>query len=492
MNFATFLLEPNRDSTADAVITATERVSHAALFDRVQSCARYLLDRYGTGNEILLLADNSLFFIVSYLAIVQSGNVALLVETRISPEHLAQIVSICSIRAVFVEERFRQRVPEGLEVLPAPLPVAGTWTGGCIDPGLPDDALAVIIFTSGSTGTKKGVTLTHRNLVANTTSIIEYFHLDSHDRIAVVLPFFYCFGASLLHTHLRVGGSVVLSNHIFLGAVIRDLQRYECTGFAGVPSTYQILIQKTPFLNEAFPHLRYFAQAGGALADRYIRQVTDAFPDKEFYVMYGATEATARLSYLPPAELKAKMGSIGRGIPGVRLEVVGDDGRPVRPGEIGEITARGDNIMAGYYGDPEGTAEVLRDGRLYTGDLATVDEDGYIFVTGRKKNIIKSGGYRISPVEIEQFLLSQPGVFSAVVFSLPDEIMGEAVTAAVQPEDEPSEELHQRLLAACRARLPSYKVPRHLFFVDEFPLNSSNKVDRARLREIAAAGLCAR
>ncbi len=282
---------------------------------------------------------------------------------------------------------------------------------------------------------------------------------------------------------------MVLSNHIFLGAVIRDLQRFECTGFAGVPSTYQILVQKTPFLDETFPHLRYFAQAGGALADRYIRQVTDAFPDKEFYVMYGATEASARLSYLPPGELAAKLGSIGRGIPGVRLEVVGEDGRPVRPGETGEIMARGENIMAGYYLDPEGTAEVLRDGWLSTGDLATVDEDGYIFVTGRKKNIIKSGGYRISPVEIEQFLLSQPGVFSVVVFALPDEIMGEAVTAAVQPEVGPSEELRQRLLTSCNAHLPSYKVPRHLFFVDEFPLNSSNKVDRAQLQEIAAAGL---
>ncbi len=489
MNFATSLLEPNRNSSADAIFTATERLSHADLYYRVQSLARDLLDRYGTGNEILLLADNSLFFIVSYLAIVQSGNVALLVETRIAPEQLAQVVSACSVRAVFVDERHRQRVPAGLETVPAPLPSAGTWSGECVDPGVPDDALAVIIFTSGSTGSKKGVMLTHRNLVANTTSIIEYFHLGSHDRIAVVLPFFYCFGASLLHTHLRAGGSVVLSNHIFLGAVIHDLQRNECTGFAGVPSTYQILVQKTPFLDETFPHLRYFAQAGGALADRYIRQITDAFPDKEFYVMYGATEATARLSYLPPGELAAKMGSIGRGISGVRLEVVGEGGRPVRPGEVGEITARGENIMAGYYRDPEGTAEVLRDGRLYTGDMATVDEDGYIFVTGRKKNIIKSGGYRISPVEVEQFLLSQPGVFSVVVFALPDEIMGEAVTAAVQPEAGASEELRQRLFAACNAHLPSYKVPRHLFFVDEFPLNSSNKVDRTRLQEIAADAL---
>lgn len=489
MNFATFLLEQSRHNTADAVITSTERITHDDLYIRVQSLARHLVDRYGSGNEFLLLAENSPFFVIAYLAIIQSGNVAMLIETRISPEQLAEVVAGCSIRAFFVDERHRHKVTTPLDLISETLLDTIPVVEESVDPELSENALAAIIFTSGSTGAKKGVMLTHRNLCANTASIAEYFHLTEHDRIAVVLPFFYCFGASLLHTHLRVGGSVVLSNHIFLGAVLRDLQRYECTGFAGVPSTYQILIQKTPFLRETFPHLRYFAQAGGPLADRYIRQIVGAFPDKEFFVMYGATEATARLSYLPPDVLGEKICSIGRGIPGVVLEVIDEGGNPVRPGEIGEITARGENIMVGYYRDPEGTAEVLHDGRLYTGDLATVDDEGYIYVTGRKKNIIKSGGYRISPNEIERFIAAQPGVFNCVVFSLPDEIMGEAVTVAVQPEGKPSEELRAKLLAVCNSHFPSYKVPRHLFFVSDFPLNSSNKVDRARLVEMATARL---
>ena len=155
------------------------------------------------------------------------------------------------------------------------------------------------------------------------------------------------------------------------------------------------MIQKTPFL-----HLRYLEQAGGPLADRYIRQIAEAFPDKEFFVVYGATEAMAYFSYPPLGSLKEKISSIGRVFPGVTLEVIDEDGNPVRPGEIGEITARGGNIMVGYYRDPEGTAEVLHDGRLFTRDLATVDHEGYISVTGKKKNIIKCGGYRISPNEI--------------------------------------------------------------------------------------------
>jgi acyl-CoA synthetase (AMP-forming)/AMP-acid ligase II len=141
-----------------------------------------------------------------------------------------------------------------------------------------DGDVAVIIFTSGSTGTKKGVMLTHKNLIANTGSIIAYLGLNETDRMCVALPFFYCYGASLLHTHLRAGGSIVLNQKPFLGSVIRDIDTYQCTGFAGVPSTYQILINKTPFLQQEFPHLKYFTQAGGQLPNRFIKIIVDHFP----------------------------------------------------------------------------------------------------------------------------------------------------------------------------------------------------------------------
>jgi acyl-CoA synthetase (AMP-forming)/AMP-acid ligase II len=282
-----------------------------------------------------------------------------------------------------------------------------------------------------------------------------------------------------------VGGSIVLNQKPFLSSVITDIDTYQCTGLAGVPSTFQILINKTLFLQQKFPSLRYFTQAGGQLPNRYIRILVDHFPNKKIYIMYGATEATARLSYLPPELVTAKMGSIGKGIPGVTLAVVNHEMQTVKPSEVGEIVAKGDNIMKGYYNDPEATEAVVKNGWLYTGDLATVDDEGFIYVVGRSKNIIKSGGYRISPNEIENEILSLEKFRGCVVFGIPDEIMGEAVVAVIQaPDTMDQQDLHKEIISHCNKKLPSYKVPKKIFFIDEFPLNSSNKLDLAALKEI--------
>jgi acyl-CoA synthetase (AMP-forming)/AMP-acid ligase II len=302
-----------------------------------------------------------------------------------------------------------------------------------------------------------------------------------------VLPFYYCYGASLLHTHLRAGGTVVISHNIFLGAMLDEIDRFNCTGLAGVPSTYQILINRTPFLSRKFTTLRYMTQAGGRLEPRFIAMVADAFPDIEFFVMYGATEATARLSYLPPSLLRQKLASIGKGIPGVQLQVVDESGRPVGPGQTGEIIAFGDNIMKGYYGDEEGTRSVLKDGWYSTGDLATVDEDGYIYVVGRARDIIKCAGYRVSPYEIEQVVLGAEGVDAAAVVGVPDDILGEAIVAVVRKLPSASKDgVRAKVLDACRCTLPSYKTPGGVAFVEEMPLNSSAKVDKVRIREMIA------
>jgi len=482
MNFTDYLLENIRDPLRECILSREGVLTYGDLTSRINSLAAHLAATIGSGNECLLLSENNPFFIIAYLAIIKSGNTALLFETGIAESQLAAIYRQCRIRVSFVQKKFLPKVAgrDNLiteEVL-AGLPPAPSYTSVPAS----DNDVAVVIFTSGSTGAKKGVMLTHRNLCANTESIVRYLELTPDDRICATLPLFYCFGASLLHTHLRAGGSILLSNNIFLGGVIRDINTHRCTGFAGVPSTYQILATKTPFLKEKLPTLRYMQQAGGQLPNKYIQMIAEAFPEKKFIVMYGATEATARLSYLPPDKVLTKLGSIGKGIPGVTLTVINEKGTPVQPGVIGEIIASGENIMKGYYGDPEGTAEVIKDGKLLTGDLATVDDEGYIFIHGRKKNIIKSGGYRISPNEIEEFICPLDGVVGCVVVGLPDEIMGEAVVAIVQHAGTlPEDQAREAILNRCRQHLPSYKVPARLFFVREFPLNASDKVDRLAL-----------
>ncbi len=230
-------------------------------------------------------------------------------------------------------------------------------------------------------------------------------------------------------------------------------------------------------------------QAGGRLEPMYIEKIIDAFPDIRFYVMYGATEATARMSILQPEHLREKISSIGKGIPGVRLEVMNEKGSKVGPGEIGEITAIGKNIMRGYYGDEEGTNSVLRSGRYYTGDLATVDEDGYIYIVGRTKDIIKCAGFRISPYEVEKLVHGVEGADAVAVVGVPDDILGEAIVAVVRCADGSEEKVvSEKIRSLCNKSLPSYKRPKYIVFVPEIPLNSSNKVDKVRIREMLKNG----
>ena len=482
MNFVDFLFEGKTDSPDTLIIKADDEFSYVECYSAISRISSYLLITFGSEKEIVLLADNSFFFIVAYLGIIKSGNIAIVLDTKSSDEDIKKVISRCSPVAGFFQEQFITYCPNTLKSI--------SDTDLDIIPDIqqihqkevPSDNCAVIIFTSGSTGVKKGVMLSHKNLIANTKSIIKYLNLSSSDRMCVVLPFYYCYGASLLHTHIRAGGSIVLAQSIFLGSVLKTINTYACTGFAGVPSTYQILILKTPFLKSPLPSLRYFTQAGGHLADHYIQQIVTAFPVIKFYVMYGATEATARLSYLPPEYTTTKKGSIGKGIPDVELEVHDEEGKIDQTQEIGEIVARGDNIMLGYYNDPQGTHEVIRNGWYHTGDLGVQDDDGFIYITGRKGTFIKSAGFRVSPLEIEDIILEIPGVMGCAVTGTPHDIQGEAIIACVQSEFK-NQEYKKDILNICRKKLPTHKVPVDIIFVDHIPLNSSGKVDRPGIKE---------
>ncbi len=347
---------------------------------------------------------------------------------------------------------------------------------------------AVYLFTSGTTASPRAVRLTHRNLQANTDSIIEYLDLTASDRIMVILPFDYCFGLSLLHTHLRVGGSVVLSRFMYPESVLDLIETTECTGFAGVPSVYQTLLRNTTFPKRNLKSLRKIQQAGGKLPAIQIKELVKAAPQAQIFVMYGQTEATARLSYLSPALLDSKLGSVGRGIPRVELHVVNEAGTEITPGETGEIIATGDNISPGYLDNPEATAEKFKEGALRTGDLATIDEEGYIYILDRKADFIKSFGHRVSSQAIESTVLELPEVVAAAAIGLPDMAKGEAIYLYVSLRSG-SHLTPAEIILHCKQQAPPYMVPIQVEILSTLPMNTNGKVLKSTLRQQALQNL---
>lgn len=499
MNVVDYLLENARDLEEIAMLMDKTETSYGELGSRIRAVQRFIRE-HDAGENILILADNSPFFVEAYIGIMADGRVVVPMLPRSSEPALDFVIKSCNITTAFVQKKYIGKITEKyhsvknivIDLKDEKHSDMGSLDGARIDPVDVDmkKRPAVIVFTSGSTGDPRGVIISHNNLKANTESIVEYLELTSKDRVMAVMPFSYCYGASLLHTHLRVGGSIVINNRfMFPGKVLEEINEKRCTGFAGVPSHFQILLRKTKMKEMTFPALKYVTQAGGKLPTPFISELIKALPTTNVIIMYGQTEATARLSYLPTGRLKDKLGSMGKGIPGVKLEVLDKEGRAVKPGEVGEIVASGENIMMGYWQLPEETAKVLRNGRLYTGDLATVDEDGFIFVVDREKQIIKCGGYRVSPKEIEDVIVTLPEVVEAAAIGVPDEILGEGIKAFVTLKD-PRHPIttEKDVIDLCKRELPSYKCPKHVEFVDGLPKNDYGKVMKEELKRREAKG----
>jgi acyl-CoA synthetase (AMP-forming)/AMP-acid ligase II len=491
MNTSDYLLENAHDEST-ALVEAGRVSSYADLRTAAARIAGEILELgLSPGDRVGILGANSLFWVASYLAIMKLGLVAVPFSLLLTPGDAARNARFSGCRAILMDRRqagaFGEAFPADLalrfdDLLEGSGPSAWPDSPGTFDSG----ADAALMFTSGTTAMPKAVRVTHANIQANTDSIIEYLGLREDDCMLVILPFFYCFGTSLLHTHLRSGARLALCNSFTFPETALDMmEREACTGFAGVPSSFQLLLRISSFKTRELPSLRLIQQAGGKLQKVLIEELAAAKPHAKIYIMYGQTEATARLSYLPPEDLMRKPGSIGKGIPGVRLRVLGEDGAPVTPGQVGEIMASGRNISPGYLNDPEASAGRFKDGELHTGDLATVDEEGYIYVVDRRDDFIKSWGYRVSSQEIESCVLSIPEVVSAAAVGVPDMEAGEAIHvfitlrpgARVTPE---------RVIEHCRGQMGKHMVPRKVRVLETLPLNSSGKVMKAELRRMAS------
>jgi acyl-CoA synthetase (AMP-forming)/AMP-acid ligase II len=461
-------------------LVGKEEISFVELYNSSLKLSAWLEKEVGSGKHIILISVNNLFFIKSYLAIIKSGNICIPLDPNIEIDNFNYIRELTKPVMIFLTKDFERRLDlkNSKCVFPDNINDLHSESIKHNVEEFDREKNAEIIFTSGSTGKPKGVMISHKNLIANTASIVEYLQLTQADRMLVVLPFYYCYGLSLFHTHLRAGGSIKLNNSfIFLGSIIKDLKDFKCTGFAGVPSHFQILLRKSDsFKKTSFPDLKYVTQAGGKLPPIFIDEFQESFPEVKFIVMYGQTEATARLSYLPPHLYHEKKGSMGKGIPGVELKVVDENGNKIKPGDTGEVIAKGDNIMIGYFADEEGTRNTLKNGWLYTGDLGTVDNDGYIYLTARKKEIIKVRGKRISPKEIEAVILELTEVIDCSIEGVDDEIEGEMLKATVViRKDSANPVTRETIIQHCSKHLALYKIPRVIELNEELTISATGK-----------------
>jgi acyl-CoA synthetase (AMP-forming)/AMP-acid ligase II len=324
--------------------------------------------------------------------------------------------------------------------------------------------------------------LRHSALIANTESIVQYLKLTQDDRVMAVLPFFYSYGNSIMLTHIAVGGTLVVNqSFMYPNVILQQMVEHEVTGFSGVPSTYSILLNRSALEKFSFPSLRYLTQAGAAMSPVLAEKLQSLFPGIAIYIMYGQTEASARLAYLEPDDLVQRVGSIGKAIPGVVLTLRGKDGKEVQVGQTGEIVARGENIMAGYWQNPDESAKVLRREGLWTGDLARQDSDGFLYIVSRKSDIIKSGSHRIGPQEIEDTLAEHPSVHEVAVVGIADEILDERILACVVLNE--GRKCHEKdLIKHCRKELPAYKVPHEVRFFRDLPKTATGKVKKTELQ----------
>lgn len=459
------------------------------------------------GDRVAVLYENCFDYIISYFAILKVGAVDVSLNTETTVSTLTHALNDSSTKAIITNKRHGRylvpalkKIPELKEVITDQQDLSEYEDiGHCnqirlkdiYDNGNPshpsikcvDVDIASIIYTAGSTGTPKGVMLSHLNLVSNTRSVVEYLELTDSDRVMVVLPFFYVFGKSLLHTHFYTGGSVVIDNRfIFPQVVLETMQKTNVTGFAGVPSTYLILLSRSKVGQFKFDSLRYVAQAGGSMAPSIQKEVAKVFAPARLFVMYGSTEGAPRFAYLDPSMLDIKSGSIGKAISNVELFIADDNGNRLLPDQVGEIVARGSNIMVGYWNDPIETKKVMKKGLYYTGDLGRMDEDGYIYIVGRSKDIIKVGGFRVNAKEIEDVLLEINEIQEVAVTGVEDPILGEAIKAYIVVREN-AELTEGKVKNSLKTMLPSYKQPTYIEFVDSLPKSKFGKVLKSKLKE---------
>ncbi len=446
----------------------------------------------GPGDRVAVLLPNCPEVLESYAAILKLGAVVVPILFLLSPEEVGRILAHAGPQVAITSPDLAWKLESwgGRRVLvdgeaPGAVPYAELGRGQpetfpAVDRA-PDD-LAVLLYTAGTTGQPKGVALSHGNLVANARSVASLYELDRERWALAVLPLSHSYGLTLMNAGALLGTRAVLLRWFEPGLVLETIQRYRVQQMSGVPTMFVHLLR--------YPDAERFdtssVRVWGSGAAPLPLEIVEPFERRFGGVLlegYGLTEAAPVVAAHRLSGVR-KLGSVGPPVPDVEVRVVDEAGRPLPAGEVGEVCVRGPNVMLGYYGMPEETARVLRDGWLHTGDMGRLDADGYLYLVERKKDLILRGGFNIYPREVEAVLEAHPAVAEAAVVGVPDLLMGEEVCAFVVLR-EGVRVTAAELVAWCERRLARFKCPKQVRFVDRLPRSPIGKVLRKELRALA-------
>ena len=453
------------------------------------------------GDSVAVQLPNVPQFVFTYFAILKAGLVMVPLNPLLKAPEIAYHLDDSDSKLLITFEAFAGEAVKGAAQLDAVSTYVVTLPGndqrpehtkayddlyfaedtGEIAPTNADDT-AVLLYTSGTTGRPKGAELTHFQLYMNCTVSGELFGFRDDDVGLAVLPLFHVFGlSSVLNVSVRYVGTIVLVPRFELEPVLEAMEVHRCTIFSGVPTMYLALLQADTSGRD-LSALRVGVSGGAAIPGEVIRGFEEKFPGVVILEGYGLSETASTTTFNISAEQR-KVLSIGKPIWGVEVLVVDNNDKSLPPGEdnVGEIVVRGHNVMKGYYKNPDATAEAFRGGWFHTGDLAYVDEDGYLFIVDRKKDMIIRGGYNVYPREVEEVLYAHPAVAEAAVIGKPDDKLGEEVVAVVILEAG-LEVTHDELIAYSKERLAAYKYPREFRIVDHFPIGPTGKILKTELR----------
>lgn len=479
-----------------AYIFLGEATTYAELDQQVDYLAAGLAKRgVGKGDSVALLMDNRPHFVSAYYAILRVGAAVVPMNPIYTPREISFILANSKTKAIIALAALEPVVAsikedlQDLELFIYTEPVGDELSIDQIiqeketdftSPEMGEDDLAVILYTSGTTGQPKGAMLSHRNMASNAEAMGILFELTPQDRMVSVLPMFHVFCMTVcLNGPVRYGATMLIVPRFHPVEVINTIHEQKATCFAGVPTMYNYMLQVPTATKEDLASIRLCCSGGAAMPVELLHKF-EAKYEKIILEGYGLSEAAPATAFNPLRGTR-KPGSIGVDIPGVTNKIFDPEGNELPCGEVGELVVKGPNVMIGYLGLPEETNAALKDGWLYTGDLARMDEEGYIYIVDRKKDMILVDGYNVYPREVEEVLYQHPAIIEAAVIGIPDEVHGEAVKAFVALKEVAVSQ--EEIVSFCQDKLAKYKVPRQVEIVTELPKNSTGKILRRSLRK---------